>query len=216
MNTFIIGEAGSNHENSLNRAKRLIDLAYDSGCDAVKFQFCSNYARFVARRKIPLPKYRFSIEREWLPTLSAYCSDGDQIEFMCSTYLPEDIEVVAPFVKRFKVSAFEQNDKEFIDAHFKFDKPVIISGETLYCVSKYPCPDDDIHLWKVAKHKGLSDHTKNPLTGALAVALNAEIIETHFRLEDTSRDCPDFAVSRSPEELKLYVQYIRQAEVLLE
>jgi len=35
---FIIAEAGVNHNGSLDRAKKLIDAAYESGADAVKFQ----------------------------------------------------------------------------------------------------------------------------------------------------------------------------------
>lgn len=36
--TFIIAEIGINHNGSLDLAKKLIDLAIQSGCDAVKFQ----------------------------------------------------------------------------------------------------------------------------------------------------------------------------------
>ena len=36
--TFIIAEAGVNHNGDINLAKKLIDIAKDSGCDAVKFQ----------------------------------------------------------------------------------------------------------------------------------------------------------------------------------
>ncbi len=38
MNTYIIAEIGINHNGSLDTAKRLIDIAALSGCDAVKFQ----------------------------------------------------------------------------------------------------------------------------------------------------------------------------------
>jgi N-acetylneuraminate synthase len=38
MKTFIIAEAGVNHNGSLDMAKALIDVAVDSGADAVKFQ----------------------------------------------------------------------------------------------------------------------------------------------------------------------------------
>ncbi len=36
--TYIIAEIGINHNGDISKAKKLIDLAVDSGCDAVKFQ----------------------------------------------------------------------------------------------------------------------------------------------------------------------------------
>ena len=38
MSVFVIAEIGINHNGSLELAKRLIDEAAESGCDAVKFQ----------------------------------------------------------------------------------------------------------------------------------------------------------------------------------
>ena len=38
MSTFIIAEAGVNHNGSIDLAKKLIDVASNSGADAVKFQ----------------------------------------------------------------------------------------------------------------------------------------------------------------------------------
>lgn len=38
MSVFIIGEIGINHNGDVNIAKKLIEVAKDSGCDAVKFQ----------------------------------------------------------------------------------------------------------------------------------------------------------------------------------
>ena len=38
MSVFIIAEAGVNHNGSIELAKKLIDVAIESGSDAVKFQ----------------------------------------------------------------------------------------------------------------------------------------------------------------------------------
>ena len=36
--TFIIAEAGSNHDKKLEQAKKLVDIAASAGADAIKFQ----------------------------------------------------------------------------------------------------------------------------------------------------------------------------------
>jgi N,N'-diacetyllegionaminate synthase len=38
MKTFIIAEAGVNHNGSIELAKKLIDVANEAGADAIKFQ----------------------------------------------------------------------------------------------------------------------------------------------------------------------------------
>jgi len=38
MSIFIVAEVGINHNGSMSICKKLIDVAVDSGCDAVKFQ----------------------------------------------------------------------------------------------------------------------------------------------------------------------------------
>lgn len=213
MSVFIIAEAASTHEGSLERAKRLIDLAYAVGCDAVKFQYCSSYPALAKKRGTEI-KYPFSIPKESLPYLLGYC--GDRIEFMCSCYLSEDISVVEPFVKRFKISNFESSDQNFINAHLRFGKPALVSGRNMYCVSLYPCPDEKAHLRNIVDtFSGYSDHTKNPLSGVLAVACGAEYVEFHLKLNDTTEQCPDFSVARTPEEAHTYVKNIRSAEILL-
>ena len=36
--TFIVAEIGINHNGDIKIAKKLVDIAVDAGCDAVKFQ----------------------------------------------------------------------------------------------------------------------------------------------------------------------------------
>ena len=45
--TFIIAEAGANHNRDFDIAKKLIDSAVDAKCDAVKFQTYSSETLYV-------------------------------------------------------------------------------------------------------------------------------------------------------------------------
>lgn len=56
MSTFIIAEAGVNHNGDINLAKQLIDIAADAGADAVKFQ--TFQADRVVSRYAPKAEYQ--------------------------------------------------------------------------------------------------------------------------------------------------------------
>ena len=93
----------------------------------------------------------------------------------------------------------------------------------LHCVSAYPCPEDQANLAVLRadifrdhlQAGGLSDHTRHPWTGALAVAAGAKVIEFHVRLMDTDPANADYAVARPPEEALEYVRNIRFAETAM-
>lgn len=239
--TFIVAEAGSSHDNDLAKAYRLIEAAKECGADAVKFQWTSSGKKMGFRRGLNCAGYIHYLEKpeSWLYSLKQH-ADKVGIEFMCTAYLIEDIATIAPLVKRFKVSAFESEWKEFVEAHGK-DREVIVSRNTLpgmelqythqpykylYCVSQYPTPLEELHLSNlehyyhhdyeahgVERYDGLSDHTTSTLTGALAVAAGATIIEKHIRLHDTSKDCPDYPHSLVADEFVEYADHTYTKDV---
>ena len=60
MGTFVIAEAGANHNRDFSQALKLIDIAKKSGADAVKFQtyssetlYSKNTPDFAGNSKIP-------------------------------------------------------------------------------------------------------------------------------------------------------------------
>ena len=61
---------------------------------------------------------------------------------------------------------------------------------------------------------GFSDHTKSLVSGAIAVALGAKIIEKHFTLNCKDKG-PDHYTSLNPKEFKEYTQSIRDTEKML-
>ncbi len=204
----------------LEAASRSIKAAAACGASAWKTQWTSDPEAMAMRRGAARDKYtRLGWAGDCLPKLKAMC-DEVGIEFMCTVFIPKDIPLIAPYVSRFKVSAFESTDKEFIEAHRKYAgrddvastwKQVIVSMnpgkpipdsfcDVLHCVSEYPTPLENLKLlraeigpeyWK----DGLSDHTTSTLTGAVAVGAGARIIEKHVRLSDTPSTDPDYGHS---------------------
>ncbi len=212
--TFVIAEAGSSHDNDLSKAYRLIEAAKECGADACKFQYWSSSKALADRRRIPLaePVYaKYKLPEAWLEKLFLRCVEVG-IEFMCTAYLIEDIPIIAPYVKLFKISAFEAEWADFVYAHKDLRRPVIISknpgkhlppntywADVLHCVSEYPTPMENLGLLNGMQESnccdGLSDHTTSTLTGALAVAAGATIVEKHIRLHDTAESNPDYGHS---------------------
>lgn len=90
----------------------------------------------------------------------------------------------------------------------------------LHCVSSYPTTADDANLcWigemnhRFAVPVGFSDHTTDVLSGALAVAAGATIVEKHFTYDRRAKG-PDHSCSADPEQFNAYVRMVRQAEEL--
>ena len=90
--TFIIGEAGANHDRNKEQAINLIDIAVNSGVDAVKFQTYSSetlYSKFTPNfagyKNIPKLIKDIELPREWQKDLKLYCDDNG-IEFMSTPF----------------------------------------------------------------------------------------------------------------------------------
>jgi N,N'-diacetyllegionaminate synthase len=91
----------------------------------------------------------------------------------------------------------------------------------LHCVSSYPTPAPQANLCWIAELAdtfecpvGFSDHTTEPLAGALAVAAGAVIVEKHLTY-DRAAAGPDHAASFDPKQFADYVRSIRQARSML-
>jgi sialic acid synthase SpsE len=138
--TFIIAEAGANHDRKLSQAKQLIDVAVDAGADAVKFQVYS--AETLYSRKTPQFSYLkelgekkstfqvlkdIEIPREWLGELAGYCRDKGII-FLAT---PFDLEAVDQLynvgVPAYKWAAFEMVDLPLLKYAASKGKPMLLS-----------------------------------------------------------------------------------------
>jgi len=90
-------------------------------------------------------------------------------------------------------------------------------GALLHCVSSYPTATHDAALGGIAALRsqfelptGYSDHTTAIVTGGLAVAAGACILEKHLTY-DRRASGPDHATSLDPGQFRQYVEQARQA-----
>lgn len=174
--TFIIAEIGSNHDQDLSQAKKLIDIAASAGADAVKFQTLDYEELFHdpttddqtadLYEKIELPE-------EWYPILSGYATDHG-IEFLSSPTYPAAVDLLEDInVPAYKIaSALVVSDQSVIRQAALTEKPLFLSTglggishieqslqtsldagnnrvAVLHCVSEYPTEPADAHLRRI-------------------------------------------------------------------
>lgn len=177
---------------------------------------------------------------EWHADLSAM-AHLIGLQYACTVFLPQDVATIAPFVEYLKIASFEVEDEAMFTAWLQLSarpEPLLSEaggqsdawwedgkrphGLRLHCISAYPAPISAMNLaclhrdeWERAPYVGLSDHSRRLSTGALAVAAGAEIVETHYRLDDCDPENPDYAVAFTPAEFATYIQNIRDAELML-
>jgi sialic acid synthase SpsE len=186
MKTFIIAEAGSNHNRNLKQAFKLCDVAKETGCDAVKFQtyssetlYCKNTPDFAGYKNINKLIKDIELPREWQKEIQLHC-DKIGIEFMSSPFDETAVEELIELgVKRLKIAGFESTDFRFVEMVAKSKLPLIISlgigfkvnyiGKIfeicnkygndltlLHCNNAYPTPMEDINLYKIRGLKHLN------------------------------------------------------------
>jgi sialic acid synthase SpsE len=187
METFIIAEAGANHNKNFNQALSLIDIAVESGANVCKFQtyssetlYSKNTPNFAGYKNINKLIKDIELPREWQKDLKQYC-DEKNIEFMSTPFDEKAVdELVSLGVKRLKIAGFESTDFRFIDMVASSKLPLVISlgigfkmnylgkifeiadkhGNELsfmYCNNAYPTPIEDAGIGIV---KQLSQDTR--------------------------------------------------------
>lgn len=136
---FVIAEAGSNHNGSLDQAKRLIDIAVNAGADAIKFQtfraakLYPKSAGVSDYLKIPESIYdiiaKMEMPYDWIPELSECCKKSG-ILFLSSAFDEQSVDVLDPYLAAFKIASYEMTHIPLVRYVAKKGKPVIISTGT--------------------------------------------------------------------------------------
>ena len=233
--TFIIAEAGVNHDGKWERGLDLIDAAKEAGADACKFQMFDSQKLWGDDR---VEHLEFS--QDDMFAMKAHCDEVD-IEFMATPFSVEAVEFLTPLVKRHKIASGCRKP-EILAAVAYSGLPIIISFgmadyielndllfvlpdidiTVLQCTSSYPCALGDVNLqgmlslveYHVDLKYGFSDHTQGIIASIAAVAMGAVVIEKHLTLDKTA-DGPDHSSSIEPQEFKAMVDAIREVEIML-
>jgi sialic acid synthase SpsE len=137
--TYVIAEAGANHNRDIGIARELIDVAAEAGADAVKFQTYSGDR--IYSRNTPKFKYlegvtdkspaelleEISLPREWQEPLRDHAISRG-IHFFSSPFDHEAVrELDALDVPALKVASFEIVDLPLIRAMAQTGRPLIVS-----------------------------------------------------------------------------------------
>jgi len=141
MNTFIIAEAGVNHNGSIELAKKLIDVAVDAGADAVKFQTFK--AENIVTKNAPKAEYqkqttdtkesqydmikKLELDEEAHKELMKYCKNKN-ILFFTTPFDHESIELLNQLgLEIFKIPSGEITNLPYLRHIGRLKKKVILS-----------------------------------------------------------------------------------------
>ena len=138
---FIIAEAGVNHNGSADLAKRLIDVAYNSGADAVKFQTFkaenlvsknaqkADYQKQttdVSESQFDMIK-KLELDVDTHKELIAHCQKKD-IMFLSTPFDHESIDLLSDLgLQIFKIASGEITNLPYLRHVGSLDKQVILS-----------------------------------------------------------------------------------------
>ena len=172
---FFIAEIGGNHEGDFEYAKRLTELAIESGADAVKFQFYTGDSLVSklesADRNAHFKKFELSNQQNL--ALIEMVEEGDAIP-MASVWSEQMLQWANPRLPLHKVGSGDLTCYPMLALLAKTGKPIILStglsslGEVedavayiekcnssyisdrklalLQCTSAYPTPDMDANI----------------------------------------------------------------------
>ena len=138
--TFVIAEAGVNHNGSIQIAKKLIDVAVSSGADAVKFQtfkaenlVCKGMEKAYYQKKNTMNNEsqfemikRLELDKKTHYELVKYC--GEKIMFLSTPFDTESIDLLNSLeIPIFKIPSGEITNLPFLKKIAGLNKKVILS-----------------------------------------------------------------------------------------
>ena len=256
--TFIIAEAGINHNGNIGKAMQLVKIAKLAGADAVKFQLFDMYEQLSTFAKVPsFQKKRVGnismmnmAKSYYLPwsahiKIKKYCKKL-KIQYLASCFDDASINFYVKILKTktIKIGSGEITNFSLLKKSTELCNRVILSTgmstieevknalkvlrtnkktkiDLLHCISDYPTKNENLNLKCILTLKnkfkldtGFSDHSLGFEGAMISLGLGAKIIEKHFTINKKLKG-PDHSMSLDPNELKVYISKIREAEKIL-
>lgn len=221
---YIIAEIGSNYKDYTDQVNA-ISLAKQMGADAIKFQYFNDSELYGPRPIIEddHPFQRLKIK-----------ADRVGIDLIASSFSPEGLERINPFVCAHKIASCEMSHIRLIEAAKKTAKPIILSTGAysvqdikrvvdfvgdyplilMHCNVSYPAKYVDIEKFRVIKSiyggpVGFSDHTTNiDVVPESLKREGASVYEKHWNPYEF-KDTADAPHSLTTDEFQCMVTHLR-------
>ncbi len=135
---YVIAEIGINHNGSLDIAKKLIDVAIESGCDAVKFQKRTVEIVYTAEellkpRENPFGTTNGDLKRglefgvNEYKEIDSYCKSKG-IDWFVSCWDEKSVDFMKQFNPPcYKIASASLTDENLLKHHLTTKKPIILS-----------------------------------------------------------------------------------------
>jgi len=227
--TQLIAEIGVNWDGDFQLLEKIISSAKKVGCQFVKFQ--SFNEEIIKGHPLKNRLIKSSVSKDNIEQINTIAKSIG-IEWFCTPMYLEAVDLLEPYVKRYKIREFDgrqilnDNETELFKKIKKTDKEIIISTNTspknskffsdpllkfLYCVPKYPCSMSELDFSDISSYHGYSNHCPKILAPLVANILGADILEVHVT-DDKNKDFVDNPVSFDFNELGQLIDNIHDVK----
>jgi len=164
-----------------------------------------------------------------------------KLDFSVTPFYKDSVKFLNKYVSFYKVASGDIDFFSLIQEIAKFKKPVVVSTGMsnpkeikeilkilkknqvvlLHCISSYPTSEEKLNLnsynmlQKFNLPLGFSDHTKGTLGAIMSLPFGAMVFEKHFLPNSKIKKVGDFKLSLNPNELKFYIQTIKNSHSAL-
>lgn len=234
---YIIAEIGFNHEGDLSKAKEMIHAAASSGANAVKFQTfrADDIALPTSPHYAMIKSGELTLDDHSRLAQEARERGVEFLSTPFSEWAVEVLEQIG--VSAYKIASMDLTNRPLLACAAGTGKPLYLStgmgtlaeiataveylGEKeatgltlLHCVSSYPAQAKDLNLATISFMRqtfqvpvGYSDHFPGVQACLTAYMLGAEVIETHFTLDNTVAE-GDHPHSATPQQVSTLISEI--------